>query len=194
MKSEELKASTGIVDHWLVLGRQTEQEGDITVQRNWLYGLESRQFALILNFAYRTQTVDLSLVPGTAMEAELVFYPGNFPLRALLKERIRTVAFPEVPGLTDWQAVANQYAVHSSISPWLYQWPVIVADITLLPLEKQWLLKDTTNRVALLDKKFEKLWKVLAYGGGHPLTMCFIRENDHFLPLGLWYKERYVAL
>jgi hypothetical protein len=32
------------------------------------------------------------------------------------------------------------------------------------------------------------------YSGGHPLTMSFIRENDRFLPLGLWHKERYVVL
>jgi hypothetical protein len=93
LKAEELKANTGLIDQWLVLGRQTEQEGDLTVQRNWLYGVNSRQFALILNFAYRTQTIDVSLVPGTAMEAELVYYPGNLSLRAVLKERVRTVAF-----------------------------------------------------------------------------------------------------
>lgn len=194
LKAEELKTNTGIHDHWLVLGRQTEQEGDITVQRNWLYGVNSRQFALILNFAYRTQTVDLSLVPGTAMEGELVFYPGSLPLRALLKERVRTVEFPEVPGLADWQAVAHAYATHCSASPWLYQWPLIVENITLLPLEKQWILQDSGNRMAQLDKKFDKLWKLLAYGGGHPLTMSFVRENDCFLPLGLWYKKRYIVL
>jgi hypothetical protein len=193
-KAEELKANPGIRDHWLVLGRQTEQEGDITVQRNWLYGVSSRNFALILNFAYRTQTVDVSLVPGTAIEAELVYYPGNLPLRALLKERMHTVAFAEVPGLAGWQEAANQYAAHCSLSPWLYQWPVIVENITLLPLEKQWMLIDSNNRIAQLHKKFDKFWKVLAFSGGHPLTMCFVREDDHFLPIGLWHKERYVVL
>jgi hypothetical protein len=194
VKVDELKTKDGVQDHWLVLGRQTEQEGDITVQRNWLYGMASKQFALILNFAYRTQAVDLSLVPGTAMEAELVFYPGSLPLRAFLKERMRTVEFPQVVGQDNWQAVADHYAMHCSSSPWLYQWPVIVENITLLPLEKQWFLLDNSNRVAPLVKKFDKLWKVLAYGGGHPLTMCFIREDGHFMPLGLWHKERYVVL
>lgn len=194
LKAEELKANIGLIDQWLVLGRQTEQEGDLTVQRNWLYGVNSRQFALILNFAYRTQTIDVSLVPGTAMEAELVYYPGNLSLRAVLKERVRTVAFPEVPGLADWQAVARQYASHCSLSPWLYLWPVIIEDIMLLPIEKKWMLKDSGSRMAPLDNRFDKIWKVLAYSGGHPLTMSFIRENDHFLPLGLWHKERYVVL
>ncbi|MDO1449004.1 SWIM zinc finger family protein [Rhodocytophaga aerolata] len=193
-KAEELKTADGLHDHWLVLGRQTEQEGDITVQRNWLYGVKNQQFALILNFAYRTQTVDLSLVPGTAMEAELVFYPGSIPLRALLKERIRTVEFPETAGFADWQAVSQVYATQCTLSPWIHQWPVIVENITVFPQEKQWLLKDSGNRVAMLDKKFDKLWKLLAYSGGHPLTMSFVREDDCFLPLGLWFKQRYLVL
>jgi hypothetical protein len=193
-KADELKESPGIHDQWLVLGRQTQQEQDITIQRNWLYGVNTGRFALILNFAYRTQTVDLSLVPGTAMEAELVFYPGSLPLRALLKERKRTAAFPKVNGLPGWQSVAAQYALHGSIYPWLYQWPLIVANLVLLPLEKRWILKDINNCIAPLDKNFNKIWKALAYGGGHPLPMFLIRENDYFLPLGLWHGDQYVVL
>ncbi len=194
LKAEELKAHAGIHDHWLVLGRQTEQEGDITVQRNWLYGVNSAQFALILNFAYRTQTIDVSLVPGTAMEAELVFYPGNLPLRAVLKDRVQTVEFSNLPGMASWQSVAHQYAAHCSLFPWLNQWPVIVDNITLFLLEKRWVLADRDKRIAPLDKRFDKIWKVLAYSGGYPLPMFFIRESNHFLPLGLWYKGRYIVL
>jgi hypothetical protein len=104
------------------------------------------------------------------------------------------VEFSEVSGYSGWQAVADEFARHCSLSPWLYQWPVIVEDITFMPLEKEWIWIDNAKQIARLDKRFDKIWKVLSYGGGHPLTMCFIRENDSFLPLGLWHKERYVVL
>ena len=41
----------------------------------------------MLGFAAPGQPLDRSLAPGTAIDAELVFFPGAYPLRALVKQR-----------------------------------------------------------------------------------------------------------
>jgi hypothetical protein len=42
---------------------------------------------MLLTFSHASQPRDASLLVGTSFEGDLVFYPGAFPLRALIKER-----------------------------------------------------------------------------------------------------------
>src|SRR6185312_7550088 len=44
--------------------------------------------ALLLDFAHMSQQVaEVPIPPGTAIDADLAFFPGALPLRALVKER-----------------------------------------------------------------------------------------------------------
>jgi hypothetical protein len=47
---DELKAQPGVSDQWFVLAKQVSEEEQLIVERNWLYGLDSRRYALILQF------------------------------------------------------------------------------------------------------------------------------------------------
>lgn len=191
---EELKASPGISDDWLVLARQTETEQDITIQRNWLYGANTQQFALIINFAHRTQAIDITLAPGTTIEADLVYFPSSTPLRALLKARRKTTAIFPVEGLSDWQAVEERYAQRLATNPWIDRTPLLMDGITPFLLNNHWLLKDQNGQYGLIDPQFTQHWKMMAYSGGYPLSMFLIRENSHFLPLGIWHNQQYILL
>jgi hypothetical protein len=83
----DLLAEAGQRDRWLVLGQWVEREDQLRVQRTWLYGQDSIQWALILAFAHTGQPLDTSMLAGTALDAELVFFPGLAPPRALVKQR-----------------------------------------------------------------------------------------------------------
>ena len=84
---EEVLAGPGVRDRWSVLGQRVEEEDRIRAQRRWLRGESTGRFALALHFAHASQPLDAGLVPGTAFDAELAFFPGAVPLRALVKER-----------------------------------------------------------------------------------------------------------
>ncbi len=84
---KELAGRPGVRDRWHVLGRRVEIEDRLKVQRNWLWGQTTGRAALVLSFAAGNQPLDVSLVPGTGIDAELVFFPSSWPLRALVKER-----------------------------------------------------------------------------------------------------------
>lgn len=83
---DELLTQPGIADRWDVLGQRTELEDRLRVQRTWLRGSGTSRLALVLQFAYGSQGFDGSLVPGTRIDAELVFFPGA-SLRAFVRSR-----------------------------------------------------------------------------------------------------------
>jgi len=84
---EELLAQEGVSDHWLVLARTLEDDEQLTIERNYLYGVNNRRFALVLQFFANRQMPELSLMPGTSIDAELVFYQGIQNNRALVKQQ-----------------------------------------------------------------------------------------------------------
>ena len=71
-----------------------------TSELGWLwlaFGL--MPLALVLDFAVGGQPLDTTLVPGSALEGEVVFWPGGWPLRALVKERRECPApLPDLAG------------------------------------------------------------------------------------------------
>ncbi|MFF0321885.1 SWIM zinc finger family protein [Nonomuraea angiospora] len=84
---EEVLAGPAVRDQWDVLGRRDEEQDRLTSRRVWLRGRRSGRAALVLSFAPQGQPLDASLVTGTTIEADLTYYPGAAPLRALVAAR-----------------------------------------------------------------------------------------------------------
>ncbi|WP_346113699.1 SWIM zinc finger family protein [Nonomuraea maheshkhaliensis] len=94
---EEVLAGPAVRDHWDVLGRRDEQQDRLTARRVWLRGRRTGRPALILSFAPQGQALDASLVTGTTIDADLTYYPGAAPLRALVATR-HALLTPPPPG------------------------------------------------------------------------------------------------
>ncbi|MET7462414.1 SWIM zinc finger family protein, partial [Nonomuraea sp. NPDC005501] len=84
---EEVLAGPTVRDSWDVLGQRDEVQERLTSRRLWLRGRATGRPALVLSFAPQGHALDASLVTGTTVHADLVFYPGAAPLRALLTTR-----------------------------------------------------------------------------------------------------------
>ncbi len=186
-----------IQDAWLVLGRQTEVQDDLTIQRNWLYGSASGRYALILNFAYKNMPITTLLTPNTVVAADLTFYPGNYPLRAIVKEQghNRKETMQPVP-LTDWEAAQHFYAQVQAFSPWTDLLPMTVANLTPVRQGVQWLLRDQDDLCMPLSPEYDekRLMQLLAYSGGSPLDMFLLRSHHAVAPVGIWYQGQYRCL
>ena len=117
---EEVLAGEGVRDRWVVLGQRVEEEDRLRAQRRWLLGESTGRFALALHFAHASQPLDAGLVPGTALDAELAFFPGAVPLRALVKQRLGTTApMGAMPGHDSATEATAAYASSLSRNPWL---------------------------------------------------------------------------
>jgi len=71
-------------DHWQVLARRDLEQDRIRTRRTWLQGRKTGRAALVLSFAPVGQALDGTLTVGTDADADLVFYPGAVPLRAVV--------------------------------------------------------------------------------------------------------------
>ena len=194
---EALVAATpGIQDDWMVLDSRTEEDEKtgLRTQVNWLWGKFSQRPAQILNFAYRTQPLDTSLVPGLVMRGELVFFPGAVSLRAVFKEKhgIGEVFTPG--GFSTWTVFLEEYAAALGRNPWLETFPLVLDNALPLPVEQTWFLRDSQKRALPLAPQFTAPWEFYALSGGRPLTVFGLWDGFFLTPRGAWEGKRYVRL
>ncbi len=189
-KQEEVLEGQGVQDTWLVIGREVEEEGNLKAQRVWLWGRTSGQMALVLNFAAPGGSLDTSLMPGTALTAELVFYPGAVPMRAVMRSRGPLVtmgsSWPGQACLVD--AVAS-CASSLAANPWLERFPVALSQVIPVLDENKWRLVDAEGHWAPLSKNFLDGWKLLAISGGMPVSVFGEWNGASLLPLSTWHGE-----
>ncbi|HNB72709.1 MAG TPA: SWIM zinc finger family protein [Acidobacteriota bacterium] len=192
---DELLAQPGVSDTWAVLGQRVEEEDRLRVQRTWLVGRTTGKRALILDFsAHSSQPLDKSLVPNTQLEAELVFYPGNFPLRALVKQRIQSpTVLTEIPSATDIAVAIEAYAQGLAAHPWLELFPMMMSAVVPVPKKNDtWLLRDVHGQSVPVARKFSFGWQLLALSGGHPCQIFGEWNGREFLPVSLWIDDTFV--
>ncbi|HMA33778.1 MAG TPA: SWIM zinc finger family protein [Chloroflexia bacterium] len=192
---EELLAAPGTRDRWLILGQQLEEDGKLRVQRTWLWGAETERGALVLDFAHGNSPLDKSLVPGTALDADLVFYPSAYPLRALVGTR-HAVATPvaHLPGYPTISAALDAYATALSQNPWVDLLPLALEAVVPARLDDRWALHDTAGHLLPLPATYDRGWHLLALSGGHPVTVFGEWDGDVLRPLSVWAAGRFVLL
>lgn len=191
---EELLAQEGTRDRWAVLGRSLSEDEGLRTQRTWLRGERGGQPALVLEFAAPGQPLDRSLVPGTAIDAELVFYPSAAPMRAIVKQLHETTPrAPRPAGGTSDQALAAAAAILSA-SPWQETFPALLADVTPALAGDAWQLVDANGQTLPLARQFERGWQALAISGGRTITVFGEWDGERLLPLGAWAEDGWVSL
>jgi hypothetical protein len=190
---DELLAGAGLRDRWLVLGQRVEDEDHLRVLRTWLWATDAGRPALALAFAAPGQPLDRSLVAGTALDAELVFFAGAHPLRALVKQRHGPPApLDRMPG--DGLAAATQaYAAALARSPWIEHFPLALTGVTPLRDGERWFMRDAEGLVLPLARRFARGWRLLALSGGQPLGLFGEWDGEALLPLSAWAEDRFVV-
>jgi hypothetical protein len=191
---EELRERKGITDTWLVLGKQTEEEDALTIERNWLYGTATKQYALVLQFSVMSQSMALNLMPGMFLQAELVYYPSAQPLRALIKSQSTTSNIPPVTGYKSWQEVAEMETAFNSVLPLSAARPYLLQQVTPVLHEGSWWLADSSKRLVKVNENFTGMYKLMAISGGLPLDLAVLGSENNYEPLGIWSRGQYFFL
>lgn len=191
---EALKEQAGIEDHWLVLGKQINEEENVTTERNWLYGTTSKQYALVFQFSVRGQGITFTLTPGMCVQAELLFFPSIVPLRAIIKKQIASnyVALPT--GLANWQEATAHLASQKAQLPFTPTSPLIIKQLTPICINNQWFLQDVLKAIMPIHQAENVIWKLLAISGGQALQMAVLAQQQSFLPIGVWANDTYISL
>ncbi|MFB9962411.1 SWIM zinc finger family protein [Sinosporangium siamense] len=191
---EEVLAGETVRDHWDVLGRRDEEQDRLTARRVWLRGRGTGRSALVLSFAPIGQPLDASLVTGATVDADLAFYPGASPLRALVAAR-HAPPYTEGPpaGVTMAEALT---AVSDALAgdPWLESWPLVLSGV-VPARDRGWLLADAATGEGLpLHRRTGAPWTLIAVSGGHPVTVAAEWTPRGLVPLTTWDDDGRVVL
>lgn len=215
---EEVLAGPVVRDHWDVLGRRDEQQDRLTARRVWLRGRRTGRPALILSFAPQGQALDASLVTGTTIDADLTYYPGAAPLRALVATRhaILTPPLPDTPTpdttpslrptsrATALEATPSQAESSGNAGLWAVP-PGVAVDEALDevaralaedPWTESWplvLAGAVPGRTEIgglpWHPRSRDPWRLIAVSGGRPLTVAVEWTPQGLRPLTTWDDE-----
>ena len=193
VKEDELPDENVVADEWLVLGQRTTGEEGLRVRRTWLQGQRTSKGALVLEFAAPGQHLVLDLLPATRVEAELIFYPSNYPLRAAVKNRGNTTRSPQgFGGYETSDDLLRTYAEALASNPWLEAIPAPLQTVVPVHRGEQWFIRDSNSRLLSLKSDSTSGWKLLALSGGYPITIFGEWNGRSLLPISAWADGRHV--
>jgi hypothetical protein len=202
-EQNELLKQDGIKDRWLVLGKRVVEEtlgnldhsNVLKVQRTWLWGNETHHSALILSFAAPGQVLDTHFMPGTSLDAELVFFPGGFPLRALVKKQVAAPAFaPSLPGFSSLLEANQTYTAALTANPWLDLFPMALNAVLPIQTGESWGIQDADDHFLSFAPGFSLFWTLLALSGGHPIDIFCEWNGSTLWPLSVYAEGRFILL
>jgi SWIM zinc finger len=165
-------------DHWQVLARRDLEQDRIRARRIWLRGRKTGRDALLLSFAAAGQALDDSLTVGSDADADLVFYPGAVPLRAVVLARHDGGHGGPPEGGTIAGLLAG-YAAALAADPWLDSWLAVVEIIPARAPAPS--VRDADGGALPLHPGAGDCWPLFALSGGHPVTLA-----GEWTPRGLW--------
>lgn len=198
---QDVLAGPAVSDRWLVLGVRDVLDGTVPARRIVLRGQQTARFALLLVFDPRGAfggDRDAALVPGTALHADLHYYPGQPALRALIGERHGAPEGAAAPrpagGLAGGIAgLLDDWADALAGDPWLASWPALLSG-TPLPTGAGWQFADASGQVVPLLTAGTDAWSLLAISGGGPVTVAGEWSAGGLRPLTVWHGDTAVPL
>jgi hypothetical protein len=192
---EAVRGSEPVRDHWTVLARRQTEDEQLRVQRTWLHGERTQRFAVILEFAVGSQPLPATFVTGQCIDAELVYFEGSPPLRALEKTRHASadtrLAAPEPLDVATLQA---QHAARLAANPWLERWPAMLGPVVPAFASDRLYLEDSAGRRIPGAAGFRHGWNLLALSGGAPLALFGEWDGESFEPMTVRRGDRWFTL
>jgi hypothetical protein len=178
-------------DTWVVAGRSDTREDRIEVRRHWLRGETSGRWALVLSFAAYRQSLDTSLVVGTAIDADLHRYPGP-ALRALVGARHGGPSEPARPPAADIVSACGEIGMLLAAEPWLDRVP-FTATGSIAVDGSRFALADDTGTLPLIAAG-RSLATLLAVAGGAVVDVTCEWTPHGVVPLTVHLDDRSIDI
>lgn len=190
---EELFTQPGTPDKWIVLCRTYTEQDQLTIERNWLYGTNTGKYALFLQFIAANQIPEINLIPGTTIDAVLVFYKGALPYRALIKQHNNVLGNLTAPGLPSFTAALENYSNVISNNPFYDKVPTIINDVRFIKTD-EWCLVDNRGFAMPVNSSDDMALNILAITGGTSFTISALINNAEVEPLALWTNNKFYSI
>ena len=193
---EDVLALPAVRDRWQVLAARDLLDAPIPTRRIWLRGRVTRRFALLLSFAPVGDfgpNPDARLTPGTELDADVHYFPGQPPLRAVTGARHgKPVPSARPEGAADIAALLRDWAAALEQDPWLTEWPTLLAGTPVAVADKWYLTDASGAALPLLGR--ESVWPLLAISGGNPVVTAAELSPAGLTALTAWHEDQAVRL
>lgn len=191
---DELRSLAGRQGHWAVLDCQITEEDRLRTRRTWLWQAAECCAALILDFVPAGRPFEGGLAIGTGLEAELVFWPGPFPQRALIKAQGETRPLEALSGYPSIRAALDAYGVALASNPWLERLLMPIDGVIPLRQEQGWAICDGAGGLLPLLLPPVDGWRLVALSGGRPLTLVGEWDGSSLAAMGAWTGQELIPL
>jgi hypothetical protein len=193
---DDVLASVPSTALWIVAGESRTREDRITVQRTWLAsaGAAPVTWAMVLAFGAFGNEVATEFAVGSALDADLHWYPGGITLRAIVGrvngDPVPTTAGPASTTIADGLLAAG-WAL--AAEPWLERYPLCVMAVPAPIGNGRWVLTDATGSIPVAAG-FAKMAEIVAVSGGRPIRLMGEWSADGLLPLTLFGHGQAIVL
>lgn len=178
---ETVLAGPPLADCWQVLAQYTVEEGRVRSRTTWLRGAASGRWAMLLHYSAGGQGFDTMLPAGTEFDGALCFYPGAWPLRALVREQSGSRPIGPVAPSPDLDTALDGYAGALAVQPFVERYPLML-DAVVPDSASRNALRTADGRLIGLHSSFRHAMPLLALSGGHPLTVFGEWDGACLLP------------
>jgi hypothetical protein len=192
-RSEEVLAGERLRDRWWVVGLSQEEDERLLSQRTWLYGEDTGEVAVLLDFAAAGGALRVPHVLGSVLEGELALYPGSPPRRALLADEPVITTGSGFPAPSTVLGALDLAAGWQAANPWLSRIPMSLGAVTVVPGDERAALVDVDGTALALAPDTD-LWPLLALSGGHRVDLFGEWYDDSLHPRSLAADGQLVSL
>lgn len=199
---DELMQKEGLSDHWLLCGVQKEQEQQLSVLKQWLYGVESGQLKLHLSYAFYNQAHPYHFHYSQLFNAELCSYDGFQNQRVVIKAHqlldkeqqaqlassdlahhkdcILNHQHQDLRGFTCLNDLLLMHAQHLAAQPWSSQRAYLLKNLLLCEAQDSVFAYDQANTNAYYQVSLSKeaVWQILATTGGMPAHYATLWDSQ----------------
>lgn len=183
-----------VTDVWLVLAVTTEPFNSMILKRTWLYGQNSKRFAVYVQYFMDKSRDDFEVQIGSSLHSSLYFYEGIHSMRVLFKSfYVTNSAFaPQAYSGIDFALKIYRKALTDN--PFMQVIPLILCDVQLAKKDGKFYLADSNNSAfPLMLNDVQKL-NLLTYTCGRSFS-CFVLLNQfYFKILSVWADNLYYFL
>ncbi|MCB0685642.1 MAG: hypothetical protein KDC53_03930 [Saprospiraceae bacterium] len=194
-KKTDILTLNAIEDFWLVCGIEHDAEENLKVRYTWLMGVKSKRTALLLDFAFGRSDFEFNYRFNQSYQGSLIYYPGAFPLRAILQDSVPIKKISSFPGAFDSMAkFLDIYATAISRNPWIVNFPACLKNVSLTKAGDQFLLRDQHDELMTVNNENSAIWPLFSWIAVDQFTVFGIWNSETITILSYEYRQFHYSL
>lgn len=192
--ADELGGLPDVSDAWQVVAQEVELEERLRVQRTWLYGVNTKRAAMVLQFAHGATAFEATSPPGLELGGELVFFPGSGPRAAVRSLQPPGRALDSLRGCETWEDMLDHYSRAIADCPWLERVCLPIGRVCPTRLDGKWWAIDSAGAALPVQMREEAAYTLLAIAGGRAVDLAAEYDGQSLRPLAVIAEGRWTSL